>query len=181
MIKNYLLILFLIFSINLNAASKAVPKAISSGSGVINKMNIRLETENGRINSEDMKGKFTFLWFYDTNCPHCISSMVPMKEVLEHISNNYQDDMNVVFVSVVPRDFESLTQYLEDTGIGETVISARVADNKMNSYMNVEATPTLIIVDPYLSIVDKIEGIVLPGIYTRHLDQIMKKFYENHQ
>jgi cytochrome oxidase Cu insertion factor (SCO1/SenC/PrrC family) len=175
------LILFLFFSINLNASVKPAPTPKKVSSGVINKMNIRLDTENGRITSQDMEGKFTFLWFYDTNCPHCISSMSAMNEVVNHVTDNYSDDINIVFVSVAPRDFQSLYHYLDQYGFAESVISAKVGDYKMNEYMNVEATPTFIMVDPYLSIVDKIEGIVLPGIYTRHIDQIMKKFYESHQ
>jgi protein-disulfide isomerase len=192
MIKNIFLTIFLFFSINLNAATaKATApakkvevqekKKQSDNNVVSNKLGIKLQSEKGIITSEDLKGKFSFIWYYDVNCPHCQNSMKPIKEVIDYITNNYADDFNIIFASVVPRDFNSLNNFLEDNNVLYDVISTRVPTADQNDYMNVEATPTLIIIDPYMTIVDKIEGVVVPGIYTRHLDYIVDKFYQYHK
>jgi len=144
---------------------------------VSNKVNISLEADDGSIiTSNDLKGRFTLLWFYDMHCPFCINSMGELKKSINYIENQYDDQFNIIFVSVNPRNFDNLEMFLDSYNLYNEVVSTRIIKKYMINYMNVNSTPTLIILDPYLTIVDKIENQVNSNIYKRHIDYIMKKF-----
>jgi len=82
-------------------------------------------------------------------------------------------------VSVIPRNFSVLNNYLEKHGLLNEVTSGRIGNQYMNKYMNVEATPTMILLDPSVSIVDKIEDATIAPLYARHINFIMQKYYDS--
>lgn len=148
---------------------------LNANNVVANKKDIYFVGKDTIYNKDNLKGSFTFIWFFDVNCPHCRNSMEELKKVIYHISDEYSDEMNQLFISVTQQNFSMLEDYfnhydMEDLNIGY------VDDFDMNKYMNVTSTPTLIVLDPYLNIVDKIEGETNAKIYNRHIDYIMNKY-----
>ena len=47
-----------------------------------------------------------------------------------------------------------------------------------DEYLNVDRTPTMIIMDPYGNIVDKIAGKVPAIVYIKHLDLILGRYFK---
>ncbi len=136
--------------------------------------------ENGKqtyINKNDLEGSFTFVWFFDLSCHYCKESLPKVKDVVEWVDEHYRDDIKIMFTSVRPQDFSKLREYLGQVGLEDRVISY-VETWEDLEYMNVNSTPTLIILDPYMNIVDKIENGTNPTTYKRHIRYILTKYQE---
>lgn len=154
---------------------------ILSADVVSNKRKFMFKVQGQTVSAEQLRGHFTLLWFFDTHCPHCKTSLPALKEVLTYVNKKYYEELNVILMSVAPLKDEHREIYFSNIE-NEGILKGYVADFDMNTYMNVKSTPTMILLDPYLNIVDKIENAVNPVLYKRHIDLIMlryKKALEN--
>lgn len=150
---------------------------------VSNKTNFRAVfsvDENGKqtyVNKKDLEGSFTFIWYFDLKCHYCKESLPKVKDVVEWIDKNYKEDIKIMFTSVRPQEFSQLKEYLGQVGLDDRVITY-VETWEDLEYMNVNSTPTLIVLDPYMNIVDKIENGTNPTTYKRHIRYILTKWEE---
>ena len=129
------------------------------------------------ITNKDLEGYFTFIWYFDVKCYYCKESLPKVKDVVEWIDKNYRDEIKIMFTSVKPQEFNELREYLGQVGLEDRVISY-VETWEDLEYMNVASTPTLIVLDPYMNIVDKIENGTNPTNYKRHIRYILTKWEE---
>ena len=124
-----------------------------------------------------LKGHFTLLWFYDDRCPYTIKSIPELKKFLAYLQDQYGDEVQFIFVEALHRYPQEIYAFEQHFGFNNYKFYMSPS-MKMNRYMNVDSTPTLIVLDPFLNIVDKIEEQTIAPVYIRHIDYIMGKYYE---
>jgi len=124
-----------------------------------------------------LKGHFTLLWFYDDRCPYTIKSIPELKKFLAYLQDQYGDEIQFIFVEALRRYPQEIQAFVDHFGFqGYKFYMA--PSMKTNTYMNVDSTPTLIVLDPFLNIVDKVEKQTIAPLYIRHIDYIMGQYYK---
>lgn len=171
---------FFIFSLMLLSFSTLNADVVSNKTGFKAVFGVDNNGKQTYINNKDLEGSFTFIWFFDLKCHFCKESLPKVKDVTEWVDEHYRDDIKVMFTSVRPQKFNDLKEYLGQVGLEDKVISY-VETWEDLEYMNVNSTPTLIILDPYMNIVDKIENGTNPTTYKRHIRYILTKWQEAQQ
>lgn len=145
---------------------------------VTNRTNFWFWNEDGeKIGWEHFKGKFTLFWFYDDYCPFTIRSMPELMKVLAYINYYYSDYVNFVFVEALNRPWQDIDYFRNKFHLEDYEFFKSPGMNT-NNYLNVDRTPTLIIMDPYGNIVDKVTGKTIAIIYIRHLDIILGRYFQ---
>ena len=175
-LKGYFFIFFFSIFFIINFIS---PVNLNAQNLVSNRTNFYFINEDGKEVQwqNEFKGKWNIFWFFDDYCPFSVKAAPEFHLFLDYINYYYPDYINVVFVEALNRKWDSINYFRDKLGFQDYNFYLS-PDMATNEYLNVDRTPTMIIMDPYGNIVDKVAGKVPAIVYARHLDLILGRYFK---
>ena len=134
--------------------------------------------ENGnKVTWENtFKNKWNIFIFFDTYCPFSVNSAPALHRFFDYVNYYYSGYINIVFVEALKRRWNTINYFKDKLGF-QNYSFYMVPNRSTDDYLNVDRTPTLIIMDPYGNIVDKVAGKSLAVVYAKHLDLILGRYF----